>query len=201
MKACVSTTHRQSPSEGDEATADVLREQELHAAETVGNLMEFWGFKRPMGRIWTLLFLSPEPLSAGELGERLSMSAGAVSMALAELAKWGAVRRTWRPGERRDFYEAEASIWKLVTKVFRERELELVREAGGTFGSAAEALVRAAKGAERDRQKRLQFARERLQKLKSWARLGEMMLSTVVSGGRLDTTAMREFDQDEAKNP
>ena len=26
----------------------------------MGRLMEFWGFRRHMGRLWTILYLSPE---------------------------------------------------------------------------------------------------------------------------------------------
>jgi DNA-binding transcriptional regulator GbsR (MarR family) len=32
-----------------------VSQPELEVADSVGRLMEFWGFKRPMGRIWTLL--------------------------------------------------------------------------------------------------------------------------------------------------
>ena len=59
------------------------------------------------------------------------MSAGAVSMSLTELQRWGVVRRVWRPGERKEFYEAETDFWKMISKVFDERErllAESVRE-------------------------------------------------------------------------
>ena len=36
---------------------------ELRVAEVIGSLMEFWGFKAVMGRIWGVLYLAPEPLS------------------------------------------------------------------------------------------------------------------------------------------
>jgi len=56
------------------------REQErelLHeAADAVGALMEFWGFKRVMGRIWALLYLRGDELSASELCDQLSISSG-----------------------------------------------------------------------------------------------------------------------------
>ena len=96
-----------------------MSQPELEVADSVGRLMEFWGFKRPMGRIWTLLYLSPEPLGAAEIGESLRMSAGAVSMAVGELVKWGAVKKSWRPGARRDFDEAVTSIGERVQRVLR----------------------------------------------------------------------------------
>lgn len=173
-----------------------VREAELRVADTVGALMEFWGFKRPMGRIWTLLFLSPSTLPASEIGERLSMSSGAVSMALAELQKWGAVRRTWRPGERRDFFEAETNVWKMVSRVFRERELALVRDAAAAFRDAKETFSRASRKAGRPRGKELAFARSRIGQLEGLARIGEMLVNALVSGGRIDTRPLREFEED-----
>lgn len=155
---------------------------ELEVADTVGRLMEFWGFKRPMGRMWTLLYLSPEPLGAAELGSELKMSAGAVSMALGELVKWGAIKKSWRPGERRDFYEAETSIGKLVQRVLRERELTLVREFADAL-SRAETELPAKIAAE---PAALAFKRERLQQLGALAELGEGLLRALVSGQSID---------------
>jgi HTH-type transcriptional regulator, glycine betaine synthesis regulator len=165
-------------------------ETELAIADTVGRLIEFWGFKRPMGRIWTLLYLSPEPLGAAELGDQLKMSAGAVSMTLGELLKWGVVKKTWRPGERRDFYEAETAVWKLVQRVLRERELALVREVGEALDTAAAALPRAGKGG-RDGQK-LEFKLERLDRLRQLARIGEGLISSLVAGETVDPSPIRD---------
>ena len=157
---------------------------ELEVADTVGRLMEFWGFKRPMGRMWTLLYLSKEPLGAAEIGSELKMSAGAVSMALGELLKWGAIKKSWRPGERRDFYEAETSIGKLVQRVLRERELTLVREFAEALGRAEAELP--ASGEEEPEQ--LRFKRERLQQLRELSQLGEGLLRALVSGQAIDPT-------------
>ena len=160
-----------------------VTQAELEVADTIGRLMEFWGFKRPMGRMWTLLYLSPSPLGAAELGEQLKMSAGAVSMTLNELLKWGAVKKSWRPGERRDFYEAETSIGKLVQRVLRERELELVRQFGEALSNADEALPRAAEaGSAPD------FKRDRVHELQRLARLGETLLTALVAGKVVDPT-------------
>lgn len=154
-------------------------------ADAVGRLMEFWGFKRPMGRIWALLYLSPEPLGAGEIGEHLRMSAGAVSMALSELVKWGAVKKTWRPGERRDFYEAETDIGRLVQRVLRERELTLVQRFAETL-QAAEARL---PGSSED-EARVSFKRARLRELESLAKLGETLLSALVAGKAVDPSPL-----------
>lgn len=154
---------------------------ELQVADMVGRLMQFWGFKRPMGRLWTLLYLAPEPLTAGEIAQSLHMSAGAVSMTLNELAKWGAVKKTWRPGERRDFYEAETSVWKLVRRVIDDRELTLVRE----FSDALDAADRALATAELPDEIK-SFKKERVERLLELSKLGENLLSALVAGQSVD---------------
>lgn len=113
----------------------------LRIADAVGGLMESWGFKRNMGRLWTVLYLDNRPLPAAEIAERLSLSAGAVSMLLTELQEWGAIKKTWVPGERKEYFEAETSIWKMVSRVMRERELQWIRTALEAFEEGGKQIV------------------------------------------------------------
>ena len=62
-------------------------------AEAIGELMEFWNFKPSMGRVWAVLYLSTEPLSAEDICSTTGLSAGSVSMTLNELRLWGVVRK------------------------------------------------------------------------------------------------------------
>jgi DNA-binding transcriptional regulator GbsR (MarR family) len=163
-------------------TDDDIQAAELRVAEVIGGLMEFWGFKAVLGRLWTILYLSPEPLPAAELGERLQASTGAVSMALADLQKWGVVRKAWRPGERRDFYEPETSIWKMVTRVFRERELAYVRSAIEAFEQARKQLTKARANADSDGKKRIKFVDGRLASLLTLSRIGEGLILMLTAG-------------------
>src|SRR3981189_929657 len=120
------------------------REEErelLHeAADAVGALMEFWGFKRVMGRIWALLYLRGDELSASELCDQLSISSGAASMALSELEHWAVVRRIRRAGDRREYFEAETDVWKMISRALRERELTQIERALEVFERVREKL-------------------------------------------------------------
>jgi DNA-binding transcriptional regulator GbsR (MarR family) len=40
----------------------------LRVADAVGALIEGWGFKRNMGRMWAVLYLEDHPLTAADLG-------------------------------------------------------------------------------------------------------------------------------------
>lgn len=165
----------------------------LRAADAVGGLMEFWGFKRNMGRLWCVLYLEARPLSAPELCERLSLSAGAVSMTLSELSKWGAVRKAWVPGERRDYYEPETNVWKMISRVFRERELAQIETSIEAFEAAEQEL-------ERRRQRRgaelreIDFASERIESLLELARIGEKLLRAMLSGESVDASPLVAFE-------
>jgi DNA-binding transcriptional regulator GbsR (MarR family) len=119
---------------------DPIHEAELLAADAIGDVIEHWGFRKVLGRVWTVLFIAAEPLPAATIGERLSMSAGAVSMALTELQRWGVVRRVWKPGERKEFYEAETDFWRMISKVFDERERLLAQEVESRLRRAVELL-------------------------------------------------------------
>lgn len=122
---------------------DNVREAELLAADAIGDVIEHWGFRRVLGRVWTVLFIAAEALPAAEIGERLQISAGAVSMSLTELQRWGVVRRVWKPGERKEFFEAETDFWKMISRVFDERERLLAESVRERLERAA-ALLRAA---------------------------------------------------------
>jgi len=170
---------------------------ERRLAEVIGGLMEFWGFKAAMGRLWTVLYLSPDALSAAELGERLAMSTGAVSMGLTELQKWGVVKKAWQPGERRDFYEAETSIWKMVSRVFRERELTFVRDAIDAFESSLKLLSQAQKKATSEEKRRLKFIEARLKTLLTLSRIGEGLINMLVAGAPVDPKPLKSFFESE----
>jgi DNA-binding transcriptional regulator GbsR (MarR family) len=161
----------------------------LRLADRVGALMEVWGFKRTLGRMWAVLYFSPQPMTAAELGERLAISAGAVSMTLGELSKWGVIKKSWRPGERRDYYEPETAIWKMVSRVLRERELVQIQSAIEIFEAALATLKTGRGKADALRQ----HIAERVASLLNLARVGETLLSALLDGKKIDPTPIRTF--------
>ena len=117
-------------------------------------------------------------------------------MALADLQKWGVVKKSWRPGERRDYYEPETSIWKMVSRVFRERELGYVREAISAFENALKQIAAARPRASVDQKKRLKFIEGRLDSLLTVARVGEGLLNMLLAGQRVDIDPIKKlFDE------
>lgn len=169
----------------------------LRVVDAVGGLIEFWGFKRNMGRMWTLLYLEREPMSAPDLCARLSLSTGAVSMTLSELQKWGVVKKAWVPGERRDYYEPETSIWKMVSRVFRERELRQIHQAIEVFENAVDDMERVKNQGVTEERDRTRFALERIKGLLNLARIGANLLDAILSGKAVDANPIKLFRSDD----
>jgi len=160
----------------------------LRVADAVGALIEGWGFKRNMGRMWTVLYLEDHPLSAAELGERLGLSSGAVSMLLAELIQWGIVKKAWVVGERREHYEPETAIWKMVSRVFRERELNWIKTASEAFDAAGKEL-----GGKHDARRKL--IAERIASLTQLSQVGAHLLEAVLEGESVDALPLKTLGE------
>lgn len=159
------------------------------ATETMGELMAFWGFKASMGRIWTLLYLSAEPLPADEIARLTGLSSGAVSMAVADLQKWGIVERAPKGQARKRHYRAETDVWGIVKRIFRERELRLVGRAVDRFGRAAEVLEASLEAHPEDEDAR--FMLERVRGLLGLARTGYALVEGFAKVGHLTLEPIR----------
>ncbi len=155
------------------------REAELLAADAIGDVIEHWGFRKALGRVWTVLYLAGEPLPATALVDRLEMSTGAVSMSLNELQEWSVVRKVGRPGERREFFEAEIDLWKMISKVVSERERFWVRSVRERLDQASALLS----GLSTDEAR---GARQRTRILLSLAQLAEHVIDRFVTSRRAD---------------
>ena len=152
---------------------------ELRAADAVGTLMELWGFKRQLGRTWTVLFLAERPLAAPELCERLQISTGLLSMTLAELRAWEVVRIVPVPGERREHYEAETHVWRMVRQVLGRRERRALEEALAAFEAALVELRREAADADPAARAAARFRAQRLARLAAFTRGGLGLLKAL----------------------
>jgi DNA-binding transcriptional regulator GbsR (MarR family) len=170
-----------------------LSAAEASVSDVVGRLMEFWGFKRNMGRLWAVLYLSPEPLSAEDLRQSLSLSSGAVSMTLSELSRWGVVRKVWVQGERKDFYAAEVQLWRMISRVFSEREKAEINGAIEAFQEALAQVDRMRQSPDAKSRARAELQKERIGHLLELAKLGARLLDALLSTAKIDAEPLVRF--------
>lgn len=188
--ATASTTAPRIP-----ARSHALARAELRAADAVGALMELWGFRRQLGRVWTVLFLSERPLPAPELCERLQISTGLVSMSLAELRQWGVVRGVTVPGDRKEHYRAETDVWRMVRRVLAERELRAVEEALAAFEGALAEVHGALADLDPGVKAAARFRAHRLSRLAALTRTALGLLRVLLASARVDLAPLKAFSE------
>src|SRR5436190_20101826 len=90
--------------------AETAAEHEV--VEAFGVLFEELGLTRMAGRIFGALLISEEAqLSAADLAEQLSASAGSISSITRQLLHFGVIERISRRGERRSYYRLHEGAW------------------------------------------------------------------------------------------
>ncbi|MCI4063711.1 MarR family transcriptional regulator [Micromonospora sp. R77] len=91
-------------------------EEEVHLfVERMAMAWADVGFPRMAGRVLFAVMSADEPLTAAEIGERLGVSAAAVSGAVRYLTQFGMLIREPVKGSRRDRYRMPENPWYEVT--------------------------------------------------------------------------------------
>ena len=188
-----STTTESAPSAPP--PVQTLQRADLAVAEAVGALMELWGFRRQLGRIWAVLFLSERPLAAPELCDRLGISTGLLSMSLAELRSWGVVRGVPVNGDRKEHYLVETNVWKLVGHVLREREQKAVEQALAAFERALGEARAAAEDLDPGVKALARFKARRLQMLTGLCQAALQMLRLLLDSARADVGPIKALSE------
>ncbi len=151
---------------------------EVLVCDAVGEVIEFWGFKRNHGRVWALLYVRQVPMTAAEIQEALELSKGAVSMISRDLEQWDIVRRVRLPGEGIWNFVAEVDFLPMIRRVMREREGALVKRVAQELEDA-ERMARADEGV-------AEGTLERLARMRSLARMIEHAMELFLKTSLLD---------------
>ena len=182
------------PSVAGVAPGEVAEAFERECVEFFADVVAVLGVPRSMGQIYGLLFSSPRPLSFTDITERLDISRGSASQGLQALKSLGAVRSvdsssptalspqlSASPASRRELFEPEKGLRKLVTGVLREKVDPLVTEGGARLKKLREHAQAAPDEAGR------KFSLERVKQIESWRgqlRLLLPLLKTVLGPKR-----------------
>lgn len=133
------------------------------------------GLPRSIGEIYGLLFCSELPLTFDELVDRLQISKGSVSQGLKLLRQLGAVRLHYVPGSRKDHFEPELSMKRLV-KGFVKDQFSPHLESGEQSLQQIETMIEnEADSSGRD------HAQARLSKLRSWQKRTQKLVPIIMA--------------------
>lgn len=93
-----------------------------YLSDLVGEFMEYWGFKKIHGRIWTFVYLSEKPIDAAALIKHLGVSKALISLAMKELLDYRVLLESGTSPEGTRLYTANPELQKVITNVLRQRE-------------------------------------------------------------------------------
>ena len=148
--------------------AQVSHEYTRECAAFFAEVAQIFGVARSVGQIYGLLYASPGQLCFSDIVKRLQISKGSASQGLQLLRTLGAIRVAPVPrkaqgaapeASRRDYFEPELSLRKLVSGVLRERVTPLAT--GGT-----NRLIRLRELADKELAK--DFCMDRVKQLETW---------------------------------
>jgi DNA-binding transcriptional regulator GbsR (MarR family) len=157
-------------------------------ADQVGEFIQYWGFKKVHGRIWTHLFLSKTPLDAAEIMKRLSISKALVSMSLSDLLAYDVVEEMGKSTRGTLTYAANADVLSVILNVIRQRERRMFSRI-----VAAHKLLDSVSATE---QKTAGIDRERLEAMGGLINLGYEALETFLSRFRFDLSGVKKINFD-----
>src|SRR5262250_598969 len=115
------------------------------------SMAALWGISPTMAEIHGLLYITGAALSMDDIMARLGISRGNVSMNLGKLVEWGLVRRVYKRGDRRDYYESLSDVWEMFTLVAAQRKRREVDPILNTLRQCKERLAPDALGADADK--------------------------------------------------
>lgn len=98
-------------------------------ATKVGQFIQYWGFKKVHGQIWTYIYLAQEPVDATTLVRELGVSKALVSLAVKDLMSYDVIRVAGKGGRRKILLEANPDPFAVITNILSTREAVLVKEA------------------------------------------------------------------------
>jgi DNA-binding transcriptional regulator GbsR (MarR family) len=144
-----------------------VEKTELHPVvqrfvQEAGHMTQSLGFGRVVGQIYAYLFFSPSPCNLADLQKALGISKGSASMCVRQLEQWGAVKKVWVKGDRKDYYEADLWFGNIIKHALMEMVGKRL-DGLSSMLSAADAQLSASSG-----NGELEFARDRIKRLRAF---------------------------------
>jgi len=159
---------------------DLVKAQDVFL-QKINKICRDFGLNNIMAQLYAILYFSKGPLSLNDMLERLKISKGSVSINIRALERYGAVRRIWVKGSRKDYYESEADISKVImdrVKSMVSRRLSEVNE----MMDASYRTLDSINSSNKDDKESVRIFKERLDNLKSLQNKAQSLFNMLNSG-------------------
>ncbi len=128
--------------------------------EDAGNATQSLGVGRVLGQIYAYLYFGQEPISLSDMQDALGISKGSASMGVRKLEKWGAVKKAWVKGDRKDYYTANDWFGRILKNALMDTLSDKMETYASSLQHAEESLNNLDDGNGRE-----EFIRDRLKHL------------------------------------
>jgi DNA-binding transcriptional regulator GbsR (MarR family) len=112
--------------------------------EGLARICGIYGVNPLYGRLYGVLFLSAEAVALDDLADHVGAAKSTVSVAIRKLVDARVVRRSWRKGDRRDWYEASTEPQQVMRDLldrYVRPELDIWERIGREVNRALEGAL------------------------------------------------------------
>lgn len=142
-------------------------------ADQIGQFMQYWGFKKIHGQIWTHVWLAKNPIDATTLVKRLDVSKALVSLAIKDLIQYEVVQILNEGDRRKMLLVPNPDIHTVITNVLKSREAKMMSEIVNTQ-ETVDSLSENSKEA-------IDIDQSKLDQMKMITAMADMALQTLIS--------------------
>jgi len=153
-------------------SSDGITPAEREVVEFFVHLGRYLSLPRSVGEIYGILFATGGRMTLDDLVRRLEISKGSASQGLRLLRGVGAVRVTYLPGDRKDYYIAEVELPNLLRVFVRDQLSVRMNHANERLGRLLEAVEDPDSGAPCG-------LTDRVERLVSWQKKANRLLPLV----------------------
>ncbi len=147
-----------------------LSELEKEVVDIFVRIAGVLSLPRSVGELYGLLYISPKPLCIDDCMKKLKISKGSTSQGLKILRSFGAVNTVYVPGDRKDFFEAESALRKIVSGFVNEQVRPHLENGKDRMGRIDQLIA-----AEEESDRR-EFFKDRIGRLQGWQKRANSLL-------------------------
>ena len=133
----------------------------------INQMCSKFGLNNVMAQLYAILYLSNKSLCLDDMVERLKISKGSASVNIRILERYGVVRQVWIKGSRKDYYEAETDISKVIVERISSMAKSRLSEVDKMVNSSFVVLNDISPTNEEDAES-VRIFRERMEKLRAF---------------------------------
>ncbi len=147
----------------------------------VNQICAKFGLNNVMAQLYTILYLHGKPMSLDDMVEQLNISKGSVSTNIRALERYGAVRKIWIRGSRKDHYEAETDISKVIMDRAKAMSQNRLSEMDDMINSSYHAL-NSVNSSDKEEKEAIRTFKQKLDRLRDIQKKAQSVFNLFDSG-------------------